>query len=122
METYGLWLWDLGVDGEETTRSVERAAALAFQLPPTSRVWGAIDPMGANTTEAALLRQLEHDMRLWMWAHTKDAKTNTNQPRPMQLRGEAALAEAKAEEAERTAASVASLLGLLDTEGGEGDG
>lgn len=122
METYGLWLDEFGVDGEETTREVTRAAALAWQLPRSGRAWRAIDPLGANGTDTSLLRQIEHDLRLWMWAHTKDAKTNTNQPEPMLLPGEREQQEAKVEEAERMASSVASLLGLLGTEGGEADG
>lgn len=124
METYGLWLWDLGVDGEETTEGVMRAAALAWQLPRDGRAWREIDPLGVNDMQTLILRQIEHDLRLWMWAHTKDAQNNSNQPEPMLLPGEAELAEAKAEEAQRMAASVASQLGLFGagTEGGETDG
>ena len=124
METYGLWLWDLGVDGEETTEGVMRAAALAWQLPRSSRAWRHVDPLGANDMQTALLRQVEHDLRLWMWAHTKDAKNNVNTPDPIPLPGEAERMEAKFEEAERMASSVASQLGLFDAgaEGGETDG
>lgn len=122
METYGLWLDEFGVDGDETTPGITRAAALAWQLPPSSRAWRAIDPLGANDMKTALLRQLEHDLRLWMWAHTKDAKNNQNQPDPIPLPGEAERMEAKVEEAERMAMSVASQLGLLGTEGGDTDG
>lgn len=122
METYGLWVEDLDVDGDETTPLVTRAAALAWQLPPDSRAWRAIDPLGANDMRTALLRQIEHDLRLWMWAHTKDAKSKTNQPEPIPLPGERERAEAKVEEAERVATSVAAQLGLLGTEGGETDG
>lgn len=124
METYGLWLWDLGVDGEETTQGVTRAAALAWQLAPDSRAWRFVDPLGANDAQTVLLRQVEHDLRLWMWAHTKDAKNNQNQPDPIPLPGEAERMEAKVEEAERMAANVASQLGLFDAgaEGGEADG
>lgn len=122
METYGLWLWDLDVDGDATTPQVTRAAALAWQLPRDGRAWRAIDPLGANDMQTVLLRQLEHDLRLWMWAHTKDAKTNQNQPDPIPLPGERERMEAKVEEAERMAVSVAAQLGLLGTEGGETDG
>lgn len=122
METYGLWLWDLGVDGDETTTEVMRAAALAWQLPHDSRAWTAIDPLGSNDVQTMLLRQLEHDLRMWMWAHTKDAKTNQNQPDPIPLPGEAERMEARVEEAERMAVSVAAQLGLLGTEGGDADG
>lgn len=122
METYGLWVWDMGVDGEVTTPEVARAAALAWQLPPASRSWRAKDPIGANGVLTALVRQLEYDLRLWMWSHTKDAEHKQNKPDPMPLPGEAERMEAKVEEAERMAVSVASQLGLLGTEGGETDG
>lgn len=124
MQTYGLWVWDLGVGGDETTAQVERAAALAYQLPRDGRAWRAVDPLGANDMDTALLRQIEHDLRLWMWAHTKDAKNKTKQPDPIPLPGEAERVEDKVEEAERMAASVAAQLGLFDTgdEGGETDG
>lgn len=118
---YGIDVWPM-VAG--SGYQVARAAALAWQLPRDGRAWAAVDPLGASSTQTAIIRQIEHDLRLWMWAHTKDAQNNSNQPEPMPLPGEAELAEAKAEEAQRMAASVASQLGLFGagTEGGETDG
>lgn len=114
-ETYGLNLWDerLG-DGEGGSASVntQRIAALAWQLPNTSRLWRKIAPGGGNTTEAQLLRQVEHAIQLFRWSFSKDAKTKSNVPEPLTLPGEEEAREIAGERADSMAISIAQEFGL----------
>lgn len=89
-----------------------RAAALAYQLPRSSRTWSAVDPFGANGTDTILLRKAEHDLRLWHWANTEEAKNPDTAPDPIPLPGEERAREAEAERRMAQAADVAARLGI----------
>lgn len=111
---YGLNLWHLGLDGDTdmTTAEVRRAAALAYQLPKDSRVKSAIAPVAAYGIDVMLLREIEHNQRLWHWANTKDAKRKETAPERMQLPGEEEAYEKAVEHAEARAARAAERLGI----------
>lgn len=111
-QTYGLNAWALGVLGDETSADVLRAAALAAQLPHSSRTFCAMEPSAANGTVERLLRQIELNQRSWAWAHTKDAKNNVNEPQPLSLPGEIESVEAARERAEVDAMAVASAFNI----------
>ncbi len=87
-------------------------AALAYQLPTSGRTWRAIYPQGANSIEAQLLREVEHNQRLYAWARSKEAKNKETAPQPMQLPGEEEAYEIAVNEAEHEAARTAELLGI----------
>ena len=109
-ETYGMDVWFVsqgGIPGD-----VERIAALAWQLPKTSRTWRTAEPLLENETDAYLLRQIELNQRLWAWAHTKDAENGTNEPAPLTLPGEREWGEEKEKQAEKDAMAVAAAFNL----------
>ena len=118
-ETYRIDLWAMGLDGDELTIEVRRAAVLAAQLPRTSRVVRAMVPTAANGTVEQLLRQIELNQRIWSWSHTKDAENKVNQPVPMTLPGEDEAHERKERQAQLDAAAVAAAFNLR---GGDTDG
>lgn len=111
-QTYHLNLWELGVLGDDTTPDVERAAALARQLPKDSRTLVAEDPTLANGTVELLLRQVELNQRHWAWSHTKDGERGVNEPQPIPLPGEERMNKKKAEQAERDMGDVAAAFGM----------
>lgn len=105
-------VWD---DLEEMAASDDpplRLAALAYQLPADSRTRRAVNPAGAHSTEATLLRQIELNQRYWAWAHTKDAERQENEPEPMWLAGEEQAHERAVEHEENVALMVAGALGI----------
>lgn len=104
----------MGLDGDTAITPVEvrRAAALAFQLPADSRVKKAIAPEASHSTTVQLLREIEHNQRLWHWAHTKEASNEETQPPRIDLPGEAKAYERAVESAEKQALSTAELLGI----------
>ena len=102
----------LDVDADATTTEVRRAAILACQLPRDSRTKGAWAPASAHSLEADLLREIEHNQRLWHWANTKDAKRKETAPERMQLPGEEEAHERAVEHAEARALSTAERLGI----------
>lgn len=101
----GLWC-------DETTPKVRRAAILAYQLPSDSRVWRAMVPAGAHSTDTLLLRQIELDLRAWHWANTEEAKDQSTAPKPIRLAGEDELEVFKFEQAMQAAQDVAAAFGL----------
>ena len=109
---YGLNIWNYNLMADETTSEVLYVAALAYQLPREGRCWAAIDRAGSHSEEAELLRQMEHNQRIWHWANTKEAKNKDTAPQPMQLPGEEEAHERAVEHAERDSVRVAELLGL----------
>lgn len=114
-ETYHLNLWVEPLeDGEDGSASLNtrRIAALAWQLPNTSRMWHIFAPGGSNTLEAQLLRNIEHDVRLFSWSFSKDAKTKSNVPEPLTLPGETEAKERAEERADSMALSLAQEFGL----------
>ena len=102
----------MGVLGDDVTRDVLRAAALAAQLPQGSRVMAARNPSSVNGTDVQLLRNIEAYLHLWLWAHSKDGKANVNMPQPVTLPGEEEQHQMAIEQAQAQAASVAAQLGL----------
>lgn len=111
-QTYHLNAWELGLDGDGEGEDIRRIAALAYQLPRTSRTWIALNPALENGTAEWLLRQIELNQRRWAWAHTKDAKSGSNEPQPITLPGEAELVDAKEQQAEQDALAVAAAFNL----------
>lgn len=114
-ETYHLNLWVEPLeDGEDGSASLNtrRIAALAWQLPNTSRTWQVLSPGSSNTLEAQLLRHIEHDVRLFSWSFSKDAKTKSNIPEPLTLPGEEKARERAEERADSMALSLAHEFGL----------
>ncbi len=71
-----------------------------------------MEPFGAHDTEVLLLREIEHNQRLWHWAHTKDAKSGSNEPEQLWLPGEEEHYERKNERELRQSVSVAAQLGI----------
>lgn len=90
----------------------EHMAALAWQLPKTSRTWRKVEPVLENQTESYLLRQIELNQRMWAWAHTKDAQSGTNEPAPIMLPGEKELSEEKEKQAKKDAMAVAAAFNM----------
>lgn len=112
-EVYHMNLWVLGLGGDSfPTRDLYRIAALAYQLPPTSRVRRAIEPAKAHDQTVRLLRQIEYNQRMWHWAHTKDAKDESTAPEPHLLPGEEEAYERAVAHAEDEAARTAEALGI----------
>ena len=111
-ETYGLNLWAFDLDGD-TTDDVLRVAALAYQLGPKSRTWAKVAPHQTNSDELRMLRDIEHGLRLWYWAHTNEAKDKNTAPEPVLLRGEEAAFEAAREHEKKSAADIAARLGII---------
>lgn len=110
-QTYRIDLW--GTDWERLDEDrAAHLAALAYQLPPDSRVMRAIAPAGANDTATQLLREIEHNQRLWHWAHTNAAKGGTGEPERITLPGEDAAYESMVEREERNAERIAASFGL----------
>lgn len=89
-----------------------RFAALAWQLPNTSRVRRCVDPSNGYDTATLLLRQLEYDVRAFKWGFSEDAKNNANEPEPIELPGEEEARKRAAEEADNAAIEVARLFGM----------
>lgn len=112
-ETYGLNLWALCPPSqEETTPDVLRAAALAYQLHPSSRVRGAIEPEHSHGLVAQLLREIEHNQRVWHWANTKEAEKPDTEPERILLAGEEQAHEEAVERAQAAAVGLAEKMGL----------
>ena len=111
---YHLNLWDLGLDSdiEITTAEVRRAAILATQLPRDSRVMRAMAPEASHGLDVLLLREIEHNQRLWHWANTEQAKDSGTQPEPISLPGEDAAYQRASEEADRRAEEIAASFGM----------
>lgn len=89
-----------------------RVAALAYQLRPQSRTRAKIEPVAAHSPELMMLRFIEHNQRLWHWAHTKDAKDESTAPEPLMLEGEEQAIQEHRELEEKNAADVAAQLGI----------
>lgn len=110
-QTYRIDLW--GTDWERLDEDrAAHLAALAYQLPPDSRVMRAVDPAGANDVTAQLLREIEFNQRMWHWAHTDAAKGGMGEPERITLPGEDAAYESMVEREERNAERIAASFGL----------
>lgn len=112
---YGIRLIDSeylrALAGDDVTRLLLWLAALAAQLPDTSRVAVAAHPENAWTTSDYLLRSVEFQLRAFAWALAGGEKTGPR-PEPIYSPGESANFDAIAKEAERMADNVASVLGI----------
>lgn len=72
----------------------------------------AVAPTRANGTDVLLLREIEHNQRLWHWANTEDAKNKGTEPEPLALPGEEEARKARDERELQNAARVAAVLGI----------
>lgn len=108
---YHLNIWDFGLDGDETTPDVLRAAILAYQLPKDSRTWTAIVPALAHDESRQILRRIEYNQRAYAWAQA-DKKKRGPEPEPMTLSGEDELKEEQARREKKDQESVAEFLGI----------
>lgn len=108
---YHLNLWEFGLDGDETTKDVLRAAILAYQLPHDSRVWTAIAPSRAHDESRQLLRRIEYNQRAFAWAQADKTKRGP-EPEPMLLNGEEELMEKQAQREKQEQESVAKHFGI----------
>ena len=106
---YGLNLYDMGLDGAETTRDVLRAAVLCAQLPPGCRVARAENPDASWGVESQLLRVLEYDVSCVLYALSKKG---AKKPEPLPLPSERDEHELDTETVERSMAAVDRVLGI----------
>lgn len=116
-QTYGLDVWaDIAElrrwEGDYTPQRILRLAALARQLPGSSRTVRKATPDAANGIDTLLLREIEYDLRRWHWANTKDAERGENEPEPYRLPGEDERRAHNIERELRNASDVASQLGI----------
>lgn len=106
----------MDVYGDECTYDVRRAAILAAQLPREARLHVEIDPRSQISLEDELLRCIEFNQRLNLYAKTKDAQSGANEPEPLVLPGESEAREKAAEKAARQSKQVAEAFGLFGLE------
>lgn len=111
-QVYGMDVWDALDEALESDEPPLRLAALAYQLPPDSRVRSALHPAGSNSPELMMLRQMELNQRMWAWGHTKDGERGENEPEPIWLRGEEQEHERRVEHEENMSLMVADALGI----------
>jgi hypothetical protein len=111
---YGIDLWWQLYSGLEKLPRLDVAhmAALAYQLPPDSRVKRAVDPTGSNSTELQMLRRIEYNQRCYAWSKTKDAEHKRNEPQPVLLAGEREDVERREREQKQAAVDVAEAFNL----------
>ena len=107
---YGIDLWALGLDGNDTTREVVRAAILAAQLPEDSRTVRAIAGTTWSTSDY-LLRNIEHAARIILWRDS-DPKKRGEFPEPIPAPNETRKAETDAERAKKLARLVAEAFNM----------
>ena len=69
-------------------------------------------PMASHGLEVLLLREIEHNQRMWHWANTKDAKRKETAPDRMTLPGEEEEYERAVERAKASAVRTAKRLGI----------
>lgn len=108
---YRLDLWSFGLDGDETTQDVLRAAILTYQLPRDSRMWAAILPVGVHDESRQLLRRIEYNQRALAWARA-DKKKRGPEPDPVYLSGEEAVMDEKLRRDRETQEEVAEFFGI----------
>lgn len=72
--------YGLGIDGMGTAFTATHAAALAAQLPPTSRLARAEHPELEWDEGTYILSHIEHTLRVIAWQRTKDAEHRRNFP------------------------------------------
>ena len=104
-----LWAIDWDVLGEDHAAHI---AALARQLPTDSRCMKSIAPASSYGIDVQLLRQIEHNQRVWHWANTKEAENKETAPEPISLPGEDEARQAQVESEQRNAIEVAAALGI----------
>lgn len=102
----------MDIFGERMTRDVASAAILTAQLPGKSRTKRAVSPLYAVDTTDALLREIEYNQRVWLYANTEDARKKVNMPEPIRFDGESELKESIEQREASRSAYVAAALGL----------
>lgn len=110
-QTYQIDVWATNWDALDDDTAAH-LAALTYQLPRDGRVWATVAPASAHSTETLLLREIEHNQRLWHWAHTEDAKNKSTEPQPITLTGEDEAYQARVEREEQNALEVAEAFGI----------
>lgn len=109
---YGIDMWKLDIWRDIETIDVKRAAILAAQLPADARVRVAFDPLARLDETHFLLRMIEHNQRLWAYAHSKDAKSGSGEPKPVMFNGEQERVARETARAARKSRHVADMFGL----------
>lgn len=110
-QTYHLDLWGINWNALDDG-SAAHLAALAYQLPKDSRTKSAIAPAAAYGIDVLLLREIEHNQRMWHWANTEEAKNKETAPERMTLPGEDEMHQAMVEQEQQNAIEVAAILGI----------
>ena len=102
-----------GVCQGDEPSDAARIAALAWQLPRSSRTWSAHEPDGAYDASTLMLRQIEYDVRSFHWMLSEDGKNKKNEPEPFMLPGEELALEKAEERAESDAMELARAFGMI---------
>ena len=116
---YGLNLLAFELDTDEYTVDVERASILAAQLPPEGRVKRAISPLNAVTQTENLLRNLEYDVRIFMYSMASK-ESRGEEPEPYWFDGELEAAERRRKAEAMRSASIADKFNLNGLEAAYG--
>lgn len=69
-------------------------------------------PELAHSPELRMLRNIEHNQRIWHWANTEEAKDKSTRPDPIWLDGEEEAYERAVEAERREAIAMAKRLGV----------
>lgn len=72
----------------------------------------AIEPEHSHGIVAQLLREIEHNQRLWHWANTKEAENKDTEPERILLPGEEEAHQEAVERAQTAAIGLAERMGL----------
>ena len=116
---YGLNLLAFELDTDEYTEDVERASILAAQLPPAGRGKRAISPLNAGTQTENLLRNLEYDVRIFMYSMASK-ESRGEEPEPYWFDGELEAAERRRKAEAMRSASIADKFNLNGLEAAYG--
>lgn len=107
---YGLNLWDMGLDGDDTTQDVLRAAVLVSQLPDQARVVVFDHEDAAWSVEAQLLRLIDFTTRSIVYA-LSDGKGE--KPAPIELPSERAARDEMIDESIRAQDEIDEILSSI---------
>lgn len=107
------------LDTDEDTPDVERASILAAQLPRESRVIRAVAPLNAVSDADNLLRNLEYDVRMFMYSMAS-RESRGEEPEPYWFDGELEAAERRREAEAQRSVRVADKFNLIGLEASHG--
>lgn len=100
----------MGLDGEETTSEIKRAAVLLLQLPQQARTVCVDYPDASWSIEAQLLRSVDYDLRAIFYALC-DGKGK--KPKPIELPSEQSKHDEIIDEAVKAQAEVDEILSSI---------